>query len=124
MTILYIDDDSDDGEIFCEAINVVAPNFECLTTTDIKSALEILKNKITHIIFLDYRMPNISAEGFLNAMKMLELKQSPKVYVYSTFMSQPEKENCIKLGVIDCFRKPGSFGDLCKLLRELLTDNQ
>jgi CheY-like chemotaxis protein len=44
MTILFVDDDPDDYQLFCEALKSFEPIAKCLHVTDGQKALELLHN--------------------------------------------------------------------------------
>ena len=67
-TVLYIDDDRDLSEIFCELLR--AEGFEVWKASQGKEALEILGTRgMPHLILLDFRMPQMNGEEFLTAAR-------------------------------------------------------
>ena len=44
--VLIVDDDEDDRDLFCEAVNIVDPSIECIMARNGEEALEGLKSQI------------------------------------------------------------------------------
>lgn len=123
MTLLYVDDDGDDRDIFCEAVSGIYVDLHCVVAKDAKSALEIVKTKPVDLIFLDYRLTEMDGVQFMKELKTVAgPNQKIRVYVYSTFMQDFEIENCKKLGAVDCFKKPGSVKQIEELVKKVLKD--
>ena len=56
LRILLVDDDEDDRELFCAALQIINPTAECRQAKDGGEALNILKkegNYVPNFIFLD-----------------------------------------------------------------------
>jgi CheY-like chemotaxis protein len=122
MTILYVDDDADDRDIFCEAVTVVDDSLTCKTTGSGQEALEIITKDQIDIVLVDYRMPPGDAKLFLENLKAISgsVVAMPKIYIYSTYMNEYEVATCKALGATDCITKPGEFENICSLVRELV----
>jgi DNA-binding response OmpR family regulator len=59
MTILNIDDDSEDLELFCEVMESIDPKIKCLTAQTPDEAFLLLDETklVPNYIFLDINMP-------------------------------------------------------------------
>ena len=55
--ILLIDDDTDELEVFTEALRSVDKNILCSQAKDLNEALEFLNYSSPAYIFIDYNMP-------------------------------------------------------------------
>lgn len=119
MTLLYVDDDDDDRMIFCEALGALSFNLHCITAAGGHEALDILTKQQVDIIFSDYRMPGMDGRAFLDALNQLPIKK-PKVYLYATLLLDFEKEQCRKLGALDCFEKPGNIQEITELVARVV----
>lgn len=120
MSILYVDDDPEDREIFCEAAKKVHPSATCIISGSIEEALaHVATQKIDYII-LDYRMPSAS-DGLMCLQEIIRLNKNPslRILVYSTFMDATEIAHCKKMGAHECVQKPGSFQDILLLIHRL-----
>src|SRR5688572_21887178 len=120
MLILFIDDDADDYQVFCQALNTVEPGAKCLHVTDGKQGLDVLYNILPDYIFLDINMPVMGGEECLiNIKKNPSLRRVP-VFVYSTTRHSKEVETFKKLGANDFVVKPSSFIELVATLKEII----
>lgn len=122
MTLLYIDDDEDDREIFREAVSLVH-GLTLITSNGMGSAFEILKSQFIDIIFIDYRMPGIDGREFLLELKKEQLlRENTRVYFYATFMQDFEKRECVAIGARDCFEKPSDVGEISRIIKTVVFD--
>jgi CheY-like chemotaxis protein len=121
MNILFIDDDSDDKDIFFEAINAINPEIECDSATNGEEALQMLESgpSLPHYIFLDINMPVMDGKSFLMAIKKNSRLKSIPVVVYSTTADQKEIKELRLLGA-DYIGKPTSFEVLKQSLSKYL----
>ena len=70
--VLIVDDDEDDRDLFCDAVNMVDSSIKCIMARNGEEALEGLKSRVFHrpdIIFLDLNMPRLNGMQCLNALK-------------------------------------------------------
>lgn len=127
MIILFIDDDADDTELFCEAVvylNSVElfkdtkENIECLSANDGCHAIELLPKLSAKpdLIFLDINMPSMGGKDCLKYLKQNEVYRDIPVIMFSTMIRNEDFEEFKSLGAIDCLKKPNGFTDLVKVL--------
>ncbi|HET9487511.1 MAG TPA: response regulator, partial [Chryseosolibacter sp.] len=71
MTILNVDDDAEDIEIFCEAVREIDASIICLTAKSAEEAMQILNSDIElpEYIFLDINMPKVDGNACLKEIK-------------------------------------------------------
>lgn len=121
MVILCIDDDPDDTELFCEALQAVNPEAQCLMANDGLTALKILRSDPPpNIIFLDINMPRMSGrEVLIQIKKNYKWSQIP-IIIYSTAILPREADDYKKLGAHDVVKKHAKFKDLCNALQVIL----
>ena len=82
-----VDDDSDDQELFMEAVNEVDDSIKCVSASDCEEALELLKNRrmyLPDIIFLDLNMPRLNGKQCLAELKKQSHLRGIPVIIYST----------------------------------------
>lgn len=122
---LLADDDSDDKEVFCEALEAIDPSIICYYANDGREALEILDNNrldMPHLIFLDINMPGMNGWQCLANIKCHpEFKNIP-VLIYSTSSHQREANIAIDLGALCFFTKPVDFNELKNILRVVVNN--
>jgi CheY-like chemotaxis protein len=115
--ILQIDDDSDDCELFMEALQVVS----AATYTAIYSPVEALQKLIgkeiePDVIFLDLNMPIMSGLEFLIEIKKEETLKGIPIIIFSTSQLDDIIREAKAHGAYDFISKPNNFNDLKRIL--------
>jgi CheY-like chemotaxis protein len=122
MLILFVDDDVEDFEIFCEGIRACQPKTRCLHVINGAEAFKVLNGGLAEFpnyIFLDINMPIMDGKEFLQRLKTFpQLRQIP-VIVYSTSSNPVEMQTFRKLGADDFVVKPASFKELVNTLKRI-----
>lgn len=119
--ILLIDDDTDDLEMFSEALSEVDPSVKCIQAIDCFIALELLEKKAEpDLIFLDINMPRMNGWECLSKLKNTEEYKNIPVIMYSTSSHQKEKETASELGASDFISKPHNYIDLKNMIRNVI----
>jgi CheY-like chemotaxis protein len=124
---LVIDDDTDDRELFTEALASVDPVIVCDQATDGAEALKRLAaNSIEQpdIIFLDINMPVMDGWQFLSRLKKEESYKHIPVIVYTTSSTLKDKRIADDLGALCFITKPHAFGSLKNMLGIVVTHVQ
>ena len=123
---LLVDDDEDDREIFCLALNQVDPAIDCLTAADGLEALSILKEKafVPDYIFLDLNMPRMDGKECLREIrKQKDLAHIP-VIMFSTSSADKEKEETKRLGASSFIVKPSLVSILAENLHQIFKNGE
>jgi CheY-like chemotaxis protein len=121
---LVIDDDTDDRELFTEALASVDPIIVCDQATDGAEALKRLAAKEIDqpdIIFLDINMPIMDGWQFLTRLKKEDAYKHIPVIVYTTSSNQKDKRIADDLGALCFITKPHAFGRLKNMLGIVVT---
>ena len=114
---LVIDDDTDDRELFCEALASVDPGINCIQAVDGKEALTRLSTKEhPDIIFLDINMPIMDGWQFLTQLKKQDGYKDIPVIVYTTSSTQKDKRIANDLGALCFITKPHAYSRLQNIL--------
>ncbi len=102
FTILAVDDDSDDIEIFCEAVKEISAAIKCLIAQNGNEALALLREVVhlPQIIFIDSNMPQMNGKKCLTAIKGDERLHDIPVVMYSTFFSEEDIGYFQSMGVV------------------------
>jgi len=102
FTVLVVDDDQDDIELFCDALKLINSSITCLIAEDGIAALNLLNQLIIHpqIIFLDFNMPQMNGGLCLAEIRKTESLKHIPVVMYSTFFSDD--------GIIE-FKQAGAY---------------
>lgn len=120
MSVLYVDDDVDDHEIFREAVTTIGAQVDLVTCSTAAEAKSVIAKKHFDYVFIDYRMPIADGKSILPFLEAMIASSGTKAIMFSTFMSEQEEEQCLKAGAELCFTKTGNFNTLCDLLRKYL----
>jgi CheY-like chemotaxis protein len=118
-TFLLVEDDSDDCELFTEAIEAVDASVRFYFVTDGNEALDKLSGKAIQppdIIFLDINMPQMNGWQFLTRLKEDETLRDIPVIMYSTSSQIKDMKKASASGALCFFTKPNSFLHLKKML--------
>jgi CheY-like chemotaxis protein len=121
-TVLLIDDDEDDREIFELALKQASEDAICITLQSCKEALQLLsENSIRpDHIFLDINMPVMSGrECLVEIGKLDQLKDVP-VYMYTTSSRMADRDSFLAMGAREMLNKPLKISDLVDMLKRLL----
>ena len=123
MTILLIDDDEDDRQLFFEATLEFDSAIKCVGAAGAEEGLQYLrdtKNAVPDFIFLDLRMPGLSGQQCLEEIKKEARLTNVPVIVYTT--SRDEKDSIVlkSLGAAHFMSKPGSPDEVFYLLSFVL----
>lgn len=126
-TILIVDDDEDDRELFCEAVNEISSDIKCVHAENGVAALELLTSKVDFVpdyIFLDLNMPRLNGKQCLQEIKKIEHVKDVPVIIYSTSNLQHDKQEARELGAADFLHKPSEFRLLCKQIENVFSGVQ
>ena len=121
-SILLIDDDGDDHEIFNAALAKASATVICTGFTEAPEALQELKKGAVNpdVIFLDLNMPVMNGQQFLHAIKQTSGLREIPVVIFST-SSHPATIQLTKdMGAMDFITKPDRFDDLVNILKVFL----
>lgn len=120
MSILYVDDDIEDLEIFQEAICAVDPSIQFAYARSGGDALTFLRamdTPPTHIV-LDVNMPGMDGKVCLKEIRSERKFDAIEVIIYSTNSFPRDITEMEALGA-RFVRKANSFDDLCNMIRDL-----
>lgn len=121
MTILYVDDDSDDRDIFLEAILAINKTYVCFSCRDGLEALSFLsEGNVPDIIFLDINMPLMDGKACLMEIKTNKDTSHIPVIMCTTSNNPDERMECENLGASDFFLKPVSYSEMKEIIGSIL----
>lgn len=120
--ILLVDDDIEDIDVFIEAISILDKSILCRSETNPIVALEKLLNSedLPDLIFLDYNMPVINGNEFIDKMRAVEKLQSIRIIVYSSYSESAAEQLSIIHDTESYICKPNSFNELVLVLKNIL----
>lgn len=113
-SVLIVDDDKEDIDMFCEAVNELNSKIKCEWSLNASEALVILQNQTIQpdFIFLDLNMPGLNGKQFLQKIKKIKTLSTIPVYIYTTSKSTLDMEETEKLGSSGFIIKPYTYHEL------------
>ncbi len=121
-TVLLIDDDPEDIEIFMEAVRKVDKEIIFTSSTDAVSVLEQLRTGFLSpdLIFLDFHMPILNGNLFLERMQESNLLKNKPIILYSTHSIEVMRSLTKSVAPFSYISKPSSLRELVTILETVL----
>lgn len=120
---LLADDDSDDSELFCEAVNEIDESIVCYLAADGGEVLEKLEDKtfdVPDVIFLDINMPEVNGWECLKALKSQPAYRRVPVIIYSTSSAERDIQKAYDLGAAYFLTKPDNYNVLKRFIGQVV----
>ena|ERR1043165_7748190 len=127
LTLLIVDDDQDDRDLFLEAVKQINPSFKCLGISNGEEALAMLKGHhavLPDFIFLDLNMPRMNGRQFFAEMKRDARLSNIPIIIYSTSRRQEDVAELKRYGALGFITKPKTFDEICHVISEVLSQKQ
>jgi CheY-like chemotaxis protein len=121
-SIVLVDDDRDDHEIFISACAQIDYRANVLGFDSGDQAIRKLSvmPSLPDVIFLDLNMPRLNGMDVLKKLKDSDQLKSVPVVIFSTSFDSRVREKCSSLGAMDIMEKPSCFDALCTRLQTVL----
>ena len=121
MSILYVDDDFEDTEIFQDAVRTVDPAIQYIAAHSGKELFDLLNKDgvLPDHIVLDINMPGMDGRTCLQEIRKYPRFNSMNVIVYSTNSFPKDIAQIESMGAT-FIRKANSFNELCNIIRKLV----
>jgi CheY-like chemotaxis protein len=125
ISLMIVDDDIDDIEIFIDGAHEVDQSIRCLKAQNGLEALKLLEivSEKPDFIFLDLNMPKLNGKDFIREIKKNPELSGINIVVYSTGNIEEEKQEVLSLGAIDYISKPTSLTDLCDEIKRVISSS-
>lgn len=114
-SVLFIDDDAEDRDLFCQLLHEMNNTIECNCAQDGIEAIEKLNSEVTYMpdyIFIDLNMPKMGGIECLSLIREMTRLDSSKVYLYSTVLNPRVEEQALQLGASAVLVKPSTLSEL------------
>jgi CheY-like chemotaxis protein len=123
LTIMAVDDDQDDLDIFKEALLTVGQNINLIIAYNGQDAIEQLSKSLhkPDIIFMDYNMPLMNGKQCLAVIKSTAFLKHIPVVIHSTNLLEDDLNYCQRLGA-RIFPKQIIFSKMTSELASILAD--
>ena len=124
---LLIEDDIDDQEIFCMALQAVNDRIRCSIAQNGIDAVRRLKSETSFRpdhIFVDMNMPKMNGLECLKEIKQIEKLKDTRVIMYSTSDDQKMINLCRQWGADEFIVKPPSLESLKVILSNLISNRE
>ena len=123
--IVLADDDSDDRDLFKEALGMVNPDVKVSIVKDGEELIEYLTKNLPgpDMIFLDLNMPRKNGKECLDEITNHAIWKEIPVVIYTTSINPKDVEDCTRKGAFDFVRKPNSFEDLKIMLKGFVNND-
>lgn len=126
QTILLVDDDVDEHEIFQIALQSFDAHMQFHVAGDGVEALELLTRDSSFrpsFIFLDINMPKMNGMECLPELRKIPSLKDSKIIMYSTSIHKPVIQKSRDLGADDFLIKPFKIAELAKALNNIIKKN-
>lgn len=121
MLILHVDDDSDDREIFCEALKAVDSQISFIEVESGLKALEFLAKTeiLPDYIFIDINMSKMNGYELVKEIISIPRMKGIQLVMHSTSFNPKDKDQFAKLG-IKFLGKKNRFSELVESLKSVV----
>jgi DNA-binding NtrC family response regulator len=126
LNILLVDDDIDDRELFVEALHSIDGHSQVETLDQSEGLVDALlsMDPLPHFLFLDLNMPRKSGKECLKEIRRHDSLRKVKIVIYTTSINPKDVTETYQLGAFCFFQKPNSFGDLKRLLQQVISTTE
>jgi len=125
-TIMIIDEDSEDTEIFCDVIHEIHDTIQCIRMKDgVKALKTLMSNPVKpEFIFVDLYMTMINGKEWLMEIKKMDDLKNIPVIIYSGSKSSLDIDDARKLGAAFYLIKPPRMSELKNSLTTVFENRQ
>jgi DNA-binding response OmpR family regulator len=126
MTLLYVDDDTDDLELLADCVSSIDSTIQCMLFQRSPEAMAYLRSAETlpDFIFLDINMPLMNGKQCLQEIRKNDTLKHLPVIMYTTSNEEREIKECYKLGASDFLIKPSNINELIHGLTSIFENHR
>jgi CheY-like chemotaxis protein len=122
-SVLLVDDDLEDQEIFIDALKEVDQAIQIVCSSNSEEVIKVLEQNTPSrpdLLFLDLNMPRLNGKQLLAELKKTNRFSDIPVVMYSTHFEEKDIEEINRLGAAHHLIKPSKFSELCNSLDYIL----
>ena len=122
MRVIYIDDDSDDREFFCDAVKIVDTNISCTTFDNSEEGITFLNREdiLADFIFVDINMPRLNGYEAVREIRSIARLNKVPIIMLTTSISSFDRAEFDKQA-IKILKKPNRMEDLVQSIKNILS---
>jgi DNA-binding NtrC family response regulator len=126
INCFLIDDDKEDQEIFCMALEGVKEHVNCIFAINAEEAFKMLENElfIPDYIFIDMNMPRINGNDILKKIKAVKRLDNVPVFLYSTYANPETISKSKQMGAAGFIIKPPRVSELTETLKFIFHEKE
>jgi CheY-like chemotaxis protein len=122
LTVMIIDDDTEDAMLLSDVIKEVAPNVNCILEHSYVSAKMTLEDMHPpDVIFLDAMMYPIGGKEALKLLTQMAKLSDTRIIINSGAISKAEAEEFSDLGADHVLQKPPDYYAMVSSVKSILT---
>jgi CheY-like chemotaxis protein len=106
--VLLIDDDNDEVDILCSALNRASIDHKCTWVQSVAHALRVMEHLKPDVIFIDFNMPVINGVDGIAMIRQMNYAMNIPIVLYSNTISKENREIAMRLGAKACIQKPST----------------
>ena len=119
-TVLLIDDDQEEYELFCHTLEKYNLNVSCIHAWECNRIQNVIKGKEIHWVFLDFNLPKHNGYECLHQIKKISPLQNVPVYMFSaSYIPKETKKLCLEAGAVMWLNKPDDIRAYFKIFDEI-----
>jgi len=120
-TVLLIDDDKEEYELFSIALESYNKNVSCIHTYDCTASFSDVQGKDFDYIFLDFNLPVLNGFECLKTIKKNPSMKSVPLFMYSaSTVDDTVKKLCLDLGAVGWIGKPKNIREYHEIFDKIL----
>jgi DNA-binding response OmpR family regulator len=119
FTVLVLEDDPDDTQLFIEAIKIVNPNIFIVHLSngeEFKTYFANANSELPDYVFIDINLPRINGVECLTYLSSLNIGKKIKTVMLTASDVEAHMDKCKQLGAWAFIKKPSYFNALVKCI--------
>jgi CheY-like chemotaxis protein len=123
LSIMIVDDDIDDIDIFIDAVHQVEASINCSSAQNGLEALKAINasHRKPDYVFVDLNMPKLNGKQFIGEIRKDAALNNIKVVIYTTSKLDNDLSETKLLGADEFMTKPTSLDELCQSIARIIS---